>query len=1788
MNFSYSKSAINPFNFSTMRFVYVLIGSLLFSLSSWAQPTLVAPVNNSIESNLDVYFDWSTVVGSSQYRIQVADATTSFVNATGFSNPIQNQNTGSNTSVTFTFEGGRSYAWAVKGTNPGYSNRQYFLVRHSAPTLIAPNGTVQSNNVDFSWNNVLNADQYRIQISTSSATNADAHDFTNPDIYNQNIGNLTSKSLTLPNLVPGVTYYWHVRGGNNIVGGVYSETWSFSLTNLTDCNGFSADVVTTPDNGTGDGTAKATVNGGASPYSFSWDNGETVSSITNLSAAQYCVTATDANGCTANACGEVTAQIGPLSINIDLAHATCAENGTATISVTGGSGTDYQIHWSDGFDGIFERTNLAAGNYSFTVTDSDPQVNPVSKTFYLEDQNQPPTVSIEQTIDPTTNTPTELFTNPDNFDAYKWFKNGVEVSSEAQLSLLNLSAGSYTFTVSVIDNCQQEAKAEINIDIQALRLEGTAQPIDATCPQNGEVSIQMTNPPSDLIFSWSDGQTGNPRLGLAAGTYAVTVSAPNYEPLVLDQIIVADSYSPLTFEIQQHSGSTVNERIFSTNPANSGVIEWRLDDVTSDVLGSEQEFVHEFTIGSHTIFAKITDDCGETLTKEMSITIGGTTNELVVNSNITPETCRENDNGNGSITLQIEGGSGQNTITWDGLTDTSNSLTGLLAGTYRYTVTDADPSVSAVSGTLTIADERPTVVLEIQSVRTGQTRDYTFSVALNTDLTALVWTVDGVTVATTPSFLHTFSTDGSYTVKLMATHRCGKIIENQIVVVVSNSGGNLTAYSLVCRNPEGTPSHIAIFDFETPANTSAKITFGDGLEQNLATQMGNINHEFQYAGVYYVILWVNNVAVDTATVAVNTSCGWASFVGGIGFTGVATPPLCDNIINGIFHIEPSRISESYYWTTLHRVHHFSVNGDNASFEVRTKNPLNEGGISCNDFSIGISGSKSPAHVSFMTTGCSFYANLAAGHSARSQVEELALDLEEWHIYKIQTENHVFKVYYDGVMIYSMPYEGDIGEIQGISVNFKGTGSVDFMELKENSAATPALREDFTTCQNGQRSLVLVEETKTICAGQTVLFKNQNLSQSGIYRDTISGISCFDTARVLYLTVMPPVKSVQNITIRQGDSLVLNGRTHYTTSVITDILSTLNGCDSVLETHLTVIACNLSVQIQKQGNTLRAIIQNASPQYNILWTLPNGLTKTSEIIDVTVSGVFKLKITDVFGCEAMAQIEAQREGYSIGDGILGCGQESLWLPVILKKYDNDLAGSIVTLRFDSTQFKPTGRTRLTPTTDNCLINNSINSNEASFLLYLNRANPIVGNIGDTLFLIEVKPMSSFLRQNATATMTWAIDEDHFNTISESFNGATTMRVEGTTTVAFGCIFIGTTELRRDPNIPVIYLGETCNSFTDSVILDATRKGTKNSPMPFYQVTQRNCDVLDRLIETSQDVYLASQIALANRSFIPTCYQMWAADADCNGKISSKDITLLQQRLIGLLDSGFLMPDNSHKTRYFFPEKMMAQRNWHISTRYPDADTEGGMTRLNIPTLNENCFKLDNLARCDTSNEIVVDIRIGDLDGSTTTVMLRNSGILIANVCDRKISGDTVFIPVTTPQYATSFDVFVDGQTPFTGIKEAENGIMQLKSNATNKSFNISGYSSVNGGIAAKQPLFYLTMRYTGDSMMTQFNTNQVLLNGQTATFKMVNEGCVNTEKITNKPLRVYPNPTSDLLTVDYPVGLKGQLSLVDAIGRQIANWQTDGGGNMMVDLSDIAQGVYILKLSDGTFQKVVKQ
>lgn len=55
----------------------------------------------------------------------------------------------------------------------------------------------------------------------------------------------------------------------------------------------------TPDNGSGNGSASAEAVGGTHPYTFSWDNGMTGQTIEGLSAGNYTVTVTDYYGCSA-------------------------------------------------------------------------------------------------------------------------------------------------------------------------------------------------------------------------------------------------------------------------------------------------------------------------------------------------------------------------------------------------------------------------------------------------------------------------------------------------------------------------------------------------------------------------------------------------------------------------------------------------------------------------------------------------------------------------------------------------------------------------------------------------------------------------------------------------------------------------------------------------------------------------------------------------------------------------------------------------------------------------------------------------------------------------------------------------------------------------------------------------------------------------------------------------------------------------------------------------------------------------------------------------------------------------------------------------------------------------------------------------------------------------------------------------------------------------------------------------------------------------------------------------
>jgi hypothetical protein len=109
------------------------------------------------------------------------------------------------------------------------------------------------------------------------------------------------------------------------------------------------------------------VTDGVSPYSYLWSNGAVTQDISNITAGDYTVTITDANGCVANQQFTVT-QNDSIVVQSTIVDANCGQNsGSISLNVSGGT-SPYSYNWSSG--GTSNAiNNLIAGTYSVTITD---------------------------------------------------------------------------------------------------------------------------------------------------------------------------------------------------------------------------------------------------------------------------------------------------------------------------------------------------------------------------------------------------------------------------------------------------------------------------------------------------------------------------------------------------------------------------------------------------------------------------------------------------------------------------------------------------------------------------------------------------------------------------------------------------------------------------------------------------------------------------------------------------------------------------------------------------------------------------------------------------------------------------------------------------------------------------------------------------------------------------------------------------------------------------------------------------------------------------------------------------------------------------------------------------------------------------------------------------------------------------------------------------------------------------------------------------------------------------
>ena len=99
-----------------------------------------------------------------------------------------------------------------------------------------------------------------------------------------------------------------------------------------------------------------------------------------------------------------------------------------------------------------------------------------------------------------------------------------------------------------------------------------------------------------------------------------------------------------------------------------------------------------------------------------------------------------------------------------------------------------------------------------------------------------------------------------------------------------------------------------------------------------------------------------------------------------------------------------------------------------------------------------------------------------------------------------------------------------------------------------------------------------EEYGTICDNEWYDFNGHALNKPGDYDTTLTSVlTMCDSVVHLHLTVNPTYKDVVYDTICEGQSILFGGMSYSTSGIYTYEGRTLNGCDSIVTLHLTVIA-----------------------------------------------------------------------------------------------------------------------------------------------------------------------------------------------------------------------------------------------------------------------------------------------------------------------------------------------------------------------------------------------------------------------------------------------------------------------------------------------------------------------------------------------------------------------------------------------------------------------------------------
>jgi len=667
------------------------------------------------------------------------------------------------------------------------------------------------------------------------------------------------------------SYLWNDQSTTNSISSLCAGSYQVTVTDANGCtdlvgvnisDGASMSISTTSTSascGSANGTATAIGTGGATPYSYLWDDpgAQTTQTANGLSSGTYNVTITDASGCTVqtdffsaatiNSTSGVTASI-PSSTD----PTGCGtSDGTAMASGTGGT-TPYSYSWSNGASTL-TITGLAGGTYTVTITDASSCTDIASVTL-----TAPSSPNVSATSTPPSGcgtsdgTATANVTGGSTPYTYNW-SNGGTTSS-----ISGLSAGTYTVTITDAGNCTSTSSTTLT-DPSVPIVSATG--IDPICNNdaNGSATASGSGGTGSLTYSWNTTPVQNTATatGLSGGiVYTVTVTdgggCTNTNTVTLTDppaIMLSTSSNNAS------CGFADGDASVSVTSGGNGPFVYLWDD------GQTTSTASNLAAGSYTVVVTDANGCSGNGSASVSNTGAPT-------ASVSGSTLNCNGDNNGTTTISATGGSTPYIYSWNtSPVQTNATATGLSAGAYIATLTDANGCIAVVTAIVNEPDMLTIITnsTEAQGVCNGTA---TASTIGGTGSYTYLW--DDLLTQTTATA--TGLCAGLYSVLVTDSNGCSA---NSSITVVDFTGLMEQTDKLhfnIYPNPN---SGNFFVDFQLNNRADVEIrtynAIGELMSFDIIENISNYKHEMncsKYAeGIYYIHFqtqgdkYVNKVAI---------------------------------------------------------------------------------------------------------------------------------------------------------------------------------------------------------------------------------------------------------------------------------------------------------------------------------------------------------------------------------------------------------------------------------------------------------------------------------------------------------------------------------------------------------------------------------------------------------------------------------------------------------------------------------------------------------------------------------------------------------------------------------------------------------------------------------------------------------------------------------------------------------------------------------------------------------------